>query len=147
MIPHLANTETPRRPVDESPLRFPWSEMKARLDARKTDYAFERYYDNTTGGQISRTLGAAACRVAAGTTASPKRTTCSFIFHVVAGSGRSDISGINSATLEWKKGDTFAVPAWSHVKHIADKGEDVYLFVLSDEPMLERLDMVIVDEK
>lgn len=93
------------------------------------------------------TIGAMAMRVRSGAIASPKRDTCSFVFHVVAGKGKTIIKGNKEATFEWKRGDTFAVPAWSNITHEASPDEDAYLFVLTDKPLLDNLGMYLVDDK
>ncbi|OAP60200.1 hypothetical protein AYL99_05202 [Fonsecaea erecta] len=132
----------PSKPVVDTPLRFPWVNMKEKLDSQKTDWALEHYRD-ASGEYISGTLGAHAERVAAGTKSPVRRDTCAYIYHVHAGSGKSEIVTANgeTTTVSWKKNDTFAVPAWSKIIHEADAQEDAYFFVLSDRPLLEKLKM------
>jgi gentisate 1,2-dioxygenase len=62
--------------------------------------------------------------------------TASSIFHVIEGSGFSDIDG---KKFSWKKGDTFSVPAWNTYQHHASDTEAVYLYRIHDEPMLKSL--------
>lgn len=136
------------RPVNDSPLRYPWAIMKAALDGIPGDFASRDYNDATSGtGPISPTLGAMALRINAGTTVRPQRDTCSFVFHIIQGSGKTNISCLKSTTIQWSKGDTFAVPAWSHIIHDVNAGEDAYLFALTDRPLLDNLDMYILDGK
>ena len=132
----------PYRPVSETPLRFPWNSMKNKLDDQGTDWALEHYRD-ASGDYISGTLGAHAERVAAGKTSPVRRDTCAYIYHVHAGSGHSKITTANgqTSTVTWNKHDTFSVPAWSRIAHRASTDENAYFFVLSDRPLLEKLEM------
>ncbi|KIW23708.1 uncharacterized protein PV07_11887 [Cladophialophora immunda] len=130
------------RPVSNSALRFPWEEMKARLDAEDAPWALQ-HYRSPSGDYISGTLGAHAEKVQAGHQSMPRRDTCSYVYHAHTGSGKSEITTASGdiKTVSWGPHDTFAVPAWSRVVHEADGGQDCYLFVLSDRPLLERLKM------
>jgi gentisate 1,2-dioxygenase len=116
--------------------------MKATLDSKPGPWALEHYRD-ASGNYISSTMGAHAERLEASQQSAPRRDTCSYIYHVKSGSGKSNITKANgeSDTVEWEVHDTFAVPAWSRIVHTANPGEGVYLFVLSDRPLLERLNM------
>lgn len=116
--------------------------MQAQLDAEPGPWALVHYRD-PSGSYISGTLGAHAERVTASKESPGRRDTCSYIYHVRSGSGESEITtaGGETKTVEWNPHDTFAVPAFSRIVHRASGGEDVYLFVLSDRPLLEQLKM------
>lgn len=136
--------------------------MKSRLNATANATATlppwtkEHYLTGTPPTHISATLGAHAERLRAGHSSRWRRDTCSYIYHVHAGSGMSEITLWNGETkrVRWGPHDTFCVPGWSGVVHTADadvEGEregngDVYLFVLSDLPLLERLGMYREDK-
>ncbi|EXJ56369.1 gentisate 1,2-dioxygenase [Cladophialophora psammophila CBS 110553] len=137
----------PSKPAPNSALRFPWEEMKARLDADAAPWALQ-HYRNPSGHYISDTLGAHAEKVQAGQQSTPRRDTCSYIYHAHAGSGKTEITTATGAmkTVHWGPHDTFVVPAWSRVMHTADSEQDSYLFVLSDRPLLERLKMYSIGE-
>jgi gentisate 1,2-dioxygenase len=64
------------------------------------------------------------------------RETASSVYHVVEGTGHSDIDG---KKIVWKKGDTFCVPSWNRYQHFADEKETVYLYRFDDKPMLRSL--------
>ncbi|KAH8819012.1 RmlC-like cupin domain-containing protein [Xylogone sp. PMI_703] len=131
------------KPMDnDDPFRFPWLNMKRKLDLQCDDYVQDTYR-RPDGSHVSSTLGAHALRLKAGKTSTPARSTCSFVFHVQAGSGRTAIEGANgeTKTLSWTVRDTFAVPSWSRITHIADEAVDAYLVSLSDMPLLENLNM------
>lgn len=123
--------------------------MQAKLDAQGSSWAQE-IYRNPSGAYISGTLGAHAEKVQAGTQSPDRRDTCSYIYHVRSGTGESEIVTAAASTeckeakpmvVRWGPHDTFAVPAWSRVTHRADEGSDAYLFVLSDRPLIEKLNM------
>ena len=46
---------------------------------------------------------------------------------------------VDEKKLQWKKGDTFCIPAWHKYQHFADPGEKVYLYRFDDKPMLRAL--------
>jgi len=117
-----------------SPLRYAWQDMKARLDAVPGSFALEEYRHRETGAPVSRVIGACAERVVAGTASPPRRETTSCIYHVIDGSGETRVGDI---VLQWRRGDTFALPAWQPFTHQA--AEDVYLFRFDDRPLLDAI--------
>ena len=62
--------------------------------------------------------------------------TASSVYHVISGTGHSEISG---ETIEWKQGDTFCIPSWHKYQHFAKDDETVYLYRFHDKPMLTAL--------
>lgn len=95
---------------------------------------------------MSRTLGAQAERVKAGTSTVIKCDTFSYIYSPRLGSGYSTITPQrpgnekNEATvIHWTPKDVFVVPAWSKVVHTAGAGEDAYLFAFNDRPQMQSL--------
>ena len=86
---------------------------------------------------MSRTLGGSAERLNAGCSSPVVQETASSVYHVVEGSGHSEIDG---KRIEWKKGDTFCIPAWNKYQHFASSsGGTVYLYRFDDKPMLNAL--------
>ncbi len=118
----------------DSPLKFAWPEMAAKLDAVPGPFAAATYVNKKTGAPISRIIGAAAERIAAGRTSPRRRETTSAVYHVVSGTGTSRVDGVD---LHWKASDTFAVPAWAPFVHSAH--EDAYLFRFDDRPLIDAL--------
>ncbi|KAJ8118506.1 hypothetical protein OPT61_g527 [Boeremia exigua] len=132
--------DAPRYPAEEvdtenSPIVFPWLRMKAQLDSGSGDNVVQRYL-KADKSEISRTLGAAALRISAGSRTPAIQETASSIFHVIEGRGSSIIAG---KEFRWRKGDTFCVPAWHEYHHHAGEDETVYLYRIHDEPMLRAL--------
>lgn len=85
---------------------------------------------------MSKTLGGRAERLNAGKSSPAVRETASSVYHVIEGSGSTTIDG---KKVEWKKSDTFCIPAWHKFQHFANDGERVYLYRFDDKPMLNAL--------
>ena len=90
----------------------------------------------TMNPPVGRIIGASAERLNAGASSPSLRETASSVYHVIEGSGYSTVG---DATLRWKQGDTFCVPAWHRLQHFADAGAPVYLYRFDDKPMLNAL--------
>jgi gentisate 1,2-dioxygenase len=116
--------------------KYPWREMQDQLDRANGAWAEVRYVHRATAGELSATVGASAVRINAGATTQRVRETASSVYHVYEGTGRSVIG---ETTLEWTRGDCFAVPAWQHVSHHAAGSDAAYLFRMDDRPLLRGL--------
>lgn len=128
------------RPVESSPISFPWEPVQKALDANRPEPYASYLYQLPGGKHISRIIGAHAERINAGTSSPARRETSSFVYHVYEGRGYSLIGeGENQKKLQWREHDTFAVPHWSVVKHFVDEGADAYLFSFSDQPLMQGL--------
>ncbi len=119
-------------PSGPSRLKYPWAEIVALVDQGSQPFASVDYVLRDTPCPVSRTIGASAERVDAGTSSPERRETASSVYHVVEGSGQSRIG---EQTLEWQRGDTFAIPAWMPYVHTAN--EKTYFFRFDDRPLLE----------
>ncbi|KUL86055.1 hypothetical protein ZTR_06509 [Talaromyces verruculosus] len=136
-VEHFDRPRYPAENIDtsSSPIVFPWVKMKVQLDAEPGDWAMQRYL-KADGREVSRVLGGAAERLNAGTSSPPRRETLSSVYHVISGSGYSTVG---DSKLEWKTGDTFAIPSWYKYQHFANPGETVYLYRFDDKPMITAL--------
>lgn len=85
---------------------------------------------------MSKTLGGLAERVDKGTISPAIRETASSVYHIIEGTGYTEIDG---KKITWKKGDTFCVPAWNKYQHVANSTETAYLYRFDDKPMLKAL--------
>ena len=85
---------------------------------------------------MSKTLGGSAERLNAGRSSPAVQETASSVYHVVKGSGYTEING---EKFKWKANDTFCIPAWNKYQHFADPGQTVYLYRFDDKPMLKAL--------
>ncbi|KAK7919936.1 hypothetical protein PG985_007958 [Apiospora marii] len=149
-----AESRYPSEPSEDiSHLKIPWSQAQAQLDAEPGPHALWHYTlptnlisPSTTPSKIplSLTIGGQAERVRAGTSSAPLRESCSFVYHCFEGAGKTRLTladGTTTEEVEWRRGDTFAVPAWTERVHEAAGGEDCYLFAVNDLPLLKNLGM------
>ncbi|KAH7141728.1 gentisate-dioxygenase [Dactylonectria macrodidyma] len=131
---HFSAARYPAKDVEESPIVFPWAKMQPRLDGQKGSWATAAYLKED-GRELSRTIGASAERLEARSQSPTIRETASSVYHVIEGSGRTQISG---ETINWKQGDTFCIPAYYRYQHFSDN-DRVYLYRFDDKPMLKAL--------
>jgi gentisate 1,2-dioxygenase len=97
-----------------------------------------RYVDPQSGGPVMPTLDCYAVRLPRGTETRPRRATFNAVCLVVQGEGRSSIG---ERTVDWSTHDVFTVPHWTPVSHQA-RGGDADLFVVTDRPVYERLELL-----
>jgi len=128
--------------AENSSWKFPWARAAAALNTNLEEPYAQYEYRLDNGAFLSKTIGAQAERVAAGTTTKSLRETVSFVYHIFEGEGYSTIitpDGMEEQ-VEWKAKDTFSVPAWSAVSHTCTlKDGNAYLFAINDRPMIEAL--------
>ncbi|KAH6867517.1 RmlC-like cupin domain-containing protein [Thelonectria olida] len=132
----------PSKPTNYSKLRSPWAETQRQLDAGAGTHSIY-HYRHQDGSQLPRTLGAQAeCVIASSTTPWSCETT-SFVYHIFEGQGYSELQqGTDSELqkIEWTRGDTFSVPAWTRIRHVNIQASgNAYLFAVSDRPIIESL--------
>ncbi len=126
----------------DSVRRYPWAEMQPKLDARSGATAEVRYEHRAGRAEIAATIGASALRIDRGATTEPIRETASAVFHAYEGSGETTVG---DTVLHWKRGDTFAVPAWQRVTHANTGADRAYLFRFDDRPLLRAIDAYRVE--
>ena len=141
-------SQYPSEPTTNSPLRLTWTDVQRELDARAVENHAIYQYKHADGSYLSKTLGAQAERLSAGKHTQWSQQTLSFVYHVYEGVGKTELIERGKGTIvtvHWKTGDTFAVPAWTKIRHFAadrssaQNGENVYLFAINDRPMIEAL--------
>lgn len=114
----------------ETPLLFPWSETRARLDNTDPDA------EGRFGPRILldtpdlKTLALHMQLLPEGLETKSYRSSANYIYCVLQGEGRSVIDG---RRFDWSFGDVFAVPCWRPLEHVA--ASDAVLFSASDEPV------------
>lgn len=126
----------------ETPLKYSWDEVQKKLDATKGGHAIYTYRLRGSNVPLSSVIGAEAERVDNGVTTEWRQETCSFVFHVYEGKGRTVVQTENEEKIvEWEKADTFCVPSWAKFRHVAEGTTDspAYLFSFSDKPLLDNL--------
>lgn len=157
-VQHYDQARYAAKDVDsnQSPIVFPWSKMKARLDSEQGDWVtlpYERegmkpgecpesissWYSlrtHTSHFVVSKTLGGSAERLCANSSSPRRQETASSVYHVIEGSGYSILGG---QRFDWKKSDTFCIPAWVPYQHFSNDGDQVYLYRFDDKPMIQSL--------
>jgi gentisate 1,2-dioxygenase len=87
-------------------------------------------------------MGGQAERIDQNSKSPPIRESCSFVYHCFQGQGRTTLRLADGSVqdIEWSRGDTFAVPAWTERVHKVG-GERSYLFAVNDLPLLSNLGM------
>ncbi len=97
-----------------------------------------RYVNPLTGGAVMPTLDCTAMRLTRNAPTRPRRGTWNSVCLVVAGQGRTTVG---DHTFEWSQHDVFSIPHWTLAEHTALSG-DADLFVVTDKPVYERLDLI-----
>ena len=133
----------PSRSAGESagkhPLRrYPWTRTReallALLDSGESPHAEVDYINPETGGDILAALGFSALMIRAGGTHRPRRRSAPAAFHVVEGSG---CSRVNGEKIDWGRKDTFSVPGFALISHMAARESS--LIRIDESPLHRKL--------
>ena len=118
--------------VDErSPMRFPFAEVRRRLDAGAESQPGRR--DLQIGPPHLDTMALSVSRLEAGSAFVAEQITSNSIFAVIEGHGRSMVDEME---FEWRRGDVFVVPSWH--RHACTAAETSYLLRVADEPIMQK---------
>ena len=122
-------------------LRFPWTQVRAALLDMSAGLGPSRsarlaYVNPETGRPCLPILGLSAEMIQPGQEVRPRRRSSSAVFHVVEGSGESQIDG---ETFAWDQADTVAVPTHAEVVHRAAATAPAFLFHVDDAPLQRAL--------
>jgi gentisate 1,2-dioxygenase len=136
--------QRPAKTTSTPMLIYRWSETYAALkemaelgEASPFDDIAMVYTNPENGGPVLPTIGCWAQMLRPGIHTKAHRHTTSAVYNVVSGSGYSVING---QRIDWKKGDTFALPPWSWHEHVNGSAtEEALLFSVTDHPLLESL--------
>jgi gentisate 1,2-dioxygenase len=125
-------------------LTYKWADARSAVERLTDDElspcdgASIRYVNPVTGGPIMPTMDASLQLIRAGQQTQTHRHTSSAIYFVAEGSGKSVIGG---ETFTWGKNDVFSIPTWTAHCHEASGGADAVLFSISDQPVLDALEL------
>ncbi len=119
-------------------MRYPWNRTEQAL-IEMMNYGDEGlaeldYINPETGADVLPTLGFTAMHLQAGSKASPPLRSSSCAFHVIKGSGKTEVNGVS---FEWGPKDTFTAPVFAELTHEANT--DAFLVRVHDRPLQERL--------
>lgn len=120
-------------------MRFPWVRTEATL-RELAKYSGEGtaevdYVNPETGDDVLPTMGFTAMMLRAGEADKPPLRSCSSVFHVIKGNGRSHIDG---KTIEWGPKDTFTAAVFAKMEHEA-LSDEAFLVRIHDRPLQEKL--------
>ncbi|MDA1324570.1 MAG: cupin domain-containing protein [Proteobacteria bacterium] len=125
-------------PVAETPLNSPflfaWADVQKQLDQTEIDPEGRYGRRIELGSPALHSIALHMNRLESGSRTRTTRTTANQIICVAEGAGTSVIDG---QSLNWQRGDVFAVPGWRPFHHKATG--DATLFEMSDEPVMRSL--------
>jgi gentisate 1,2-dioxygenase len=139
-----------RRPSSDGPvfplppLRYPWRETKAALDALRSareghdpcEGVYLMLASPVDNGPTLPTFAWHVQLLAGGEKTLAHRHNSTAFYHVFEGEGATIIEG---ERLEWRRGDIFAIPAWKWHCHENASAEDTILFSVDDWPAMKKL--------
>jgi gentisate 1,2-dioxygenase len=103
------------------------------------------YVNPVTGGSVLPTLSYSVSLFRPGEKPDYQRKTASTVFCAIEGRGMTEMDG---ATIRWQKNDVFVIPSWTWYRHInLDSKQDVLLYAASDEPALEKLELLVCERR
>jgi gentisate 1,2-dioxygenase len=105
--------------------------------------------ENPFDGAIYRypempTLASELTRLRPGAKTRTHRHLSAAMYHVFRGAGRSVVG---DETIEWRRGDTFVIPAWRWHSHEAQPAEEAVLFSMNDRPAMQALKLYREEEQ
>lgn len=115
-----------------------FDELRSQAGSPYDDLILE-YRDPSSAGPLMPTLEAHMQLLRPGVETQAHRHSSSAVYHVVQGSGWSEIAG---RRLDWRAGDTFALPVWAEHRHANPGDADALLFSFSDRPAVAALGLL-----
>jgi gentisate 1,2-dioxygenase len=138
--PHPETYEPVTRTTAESSMRFGWEDTLRRLNEAQTTSSAPYATQIELGAPAMTTISLHMMLLESGVETEAHRTTANNIYAVAQGQGTSVIDG---QSFVWSRGDVIAVPAWRPHSHCAS--DDSVLLRVSDEPVLQKLDLLRCD--
>ena len=116
------------RVTPDSPYRFTWEMLLARLEDAEPDP--EGFFGRRVRLEADEmpTIGIYVERLDAGSSTRKFRHSANAVYSPMMGAGTSRIG---DEIIEWSRGDTFVAPIWNWIEHSAE--EDSVLFAMTDE--------------
>jgi gentisate 1,2-dioxygenase len=127
---HFAEGVEKAEATDEnSPMRFAWSETKARLDQSTPND--DKPHEVQLGDPALDSMALFVQRLSPGRRSPVRQTTENNVYAVIDGEGATEIDG---ETFRWKAGDVFVAPAWR--EHTHESPVRSHLLRVSDAPVM-----------
>jgi gentisate 1,2-dioxygenase len=149
MDPYEGQQQPVRRGPPVRHLHFPFEAAYAALAALAGgaadpfDDVIMEYRDPSTGRSVVPALGCYLQMLRPGVRTRAHRETSSAVYHVVTGTGFTDIDGVRHP---WGEGDFFAVPPRARHSHGNDGVAPALLYSVQDVPLLRALGFYRVDD-
>ena len=134
-----AASDTPA--TTDSPFVFTLTDTLKRLDAATQTPSGPFGTSVQLGAPAMDTIGLYMMRLAPRVRTATYRATTNNIYAIVKGTGATTIDG---ERFEWSRGDVIAAPAWR--PHFHEASEDALMFRVTDEPVMQRLGFLRVEE-
>jgi gentisate 1,2-dioxygenase len=128
-------------PTKDSPFVFTLADTLKRLDAAAANPSGPFGTHVELGGPAMDTIGLHMMRLTPRTRTATHQTTANNIYAIVKGHGATTIDG---ERFEWSRGDVIAAPAWR--PHFHEASEDALMFRVTDEPVMQRLGFLRIEE-
>ena len=128
-------------PTTDSPFVFTLSDTQKRLDAARPDPTGPFGTHVELGDPAMATIGLHMMRLAPRAKTATTQSTANNIYAIVKGTGATTIDGTR---FEWSRGDVIAAPAWR--PHFHEAADDALMFRVTDEPVMQRLGFLRVEE-
>ncbi len=142
MDPYEGETQPVRTGPPARHLHYRWETARAELERRAAgvadpfDDVIVEYLDPATGRSVIPAFGCYLQMLRPGVHTRAHRETSSAVYHVVEGTGFTDIEG---ARFEWGVGDFFAVPPRALHAHGNPGSAPAILYSVQDVPLLRAL--------
>ncbi|MDP6709610.1 MAG: gentisate 1,2-dioxygenase [Alphaproteobacteria bacterium] len=137
LLPVDFRPETPTSPV----FSYPYARTREALAQMQRADEWDpchglklKYVNPATGDYAMATMATFMQLLPAGFEGQPYRSTDGTVFSVVEGRGRTEVG---ETVLDWGPKDTFIVPGWHWLSHVAS--EEAVLFSFSDRVVQEKL--------
>jgi len=140
LLPAWNGGQTPRTLVWKlADVEAAFAELASAPGSPYDDLILEYRDPTDAGNPLMPTLTAYMQMLRPGVETQPHRHTSSAVYHVVRGSGWSEING---EKFSWGPGDTFSLPVWAEHRHANPGNSDALLFSFSDRPAVESLGLL-----
>jgi len=134
---HPQQVEATFTDVQECALAFRWEDSVRRLDAASAPDNGMASREIELGNPAMKPVAIHVQRMAKGFVSPTHRTTANAVFTVLEGAGTTVVG---ERTLNWERGDVFAIPCWQPYAHTVSA--TAHLVRVSDEPLMRSLDLL-----
>ena len=111
-------------------------DQAAGLPADPHDDVVLEYQNPADGGPAMTVMAMKLLKLRSGFRGSARRHTGSKLYHVIRGSGTTEVAG---QRFDWGPGDFLVVPPWAWHSHVNQGGEHALVFQVDDTPALAAL--------